>query len=183
MTDPAREETQRQRDVVDLMASAHATLRDRYRRRATVMTCTLLAASVVATAFAFAAGDTKVTLLGVTLDRSAWLGWFAVATFTLTLADLVLDWRGNGRRHEDAVRQLAGLKAEYRRPLPAGAEAAARARLTGRYQSVMDTVAPIPERKFLALKAAHLRKSELSRLLSAKPGMSVRQARRALKKP
>jgi hypothetical protein len=91
--------------------------------------------------------------------------------------------RGKARRHQDAVRQLAALKAEYRRPLAPGAEAAGRARLTERYQSVMDTVAELPERKFLALKAAHLRKSELSRLLSAHPGMTVRQARRARKKP
>ncbi|HEX5198739.1 hypothetical protein ACFQS1_01125 [Paractinoplanes rhizophilus] len=89
--------------------------------------------------------------------------------------------RGKARRHQDAVRQLAALKAEYRRPLAPGAEAAGRTRLTERY-SVMDTVAELPERKFLARKAAHLRKSELSRLLSAHPGMTVRQARRARKK-
>lgn len=183
MADPAHDETQRQRGVVDLMASAHAALRDSYRRRATTMTCTLLALSVVATAFAFAAGDTEVTLLGVTLDRSTWLGWFAVVTFTLTLADLVLDWRGSARRHEEAVRQLAGLKAEYRNLVPAGAEAAAGDRLTERYQAVMDTIPEIPERRFLALKAAHLRKSELSQALSKNPGSTLRQARRALKKP
>jgi hypothetical protein len=177
VTDPVAKETQRQREVVDLMASAHASLRDGYRRRATIMTCTLLALSVIATAFAFAAGDTHVTLLGQTHDRATWLGWFAVATFTLTLVDLVLDWRGQARRHEDATRQLAALKAEYRKP------AAAHDRLAERYQVVMETIPEIPERRFLALKAAHLRKAELSRILSSHPGSTVRQARRTLKKP
>jgi hypothetical protein len=86
------------------------------------------------------------------------------------------------RRHEDAVRQLAVLKTEYRTPPEPGAEVAERDRLSQRYQAVMDAIPNVPERKFVHLKALHLRKVELSRILSAHPGMTARQARRELRR-
>ncbi|MEV6983324.1 hypothetical protein AB0M95_18995 [Sphaerisporangium sp. NPDC051017] len=178
----ALDEIKRQRRLVDQMATAHSLLRDQYRRRATASTCVLLIASVVATAFAFASGDAKVTIILITADRSILLGWFAVLTFSLTLVDLVLDWRGTARSHEDAARQLAALKAEYRTPPAEGVEIQERDRLSQRYQAVMDALSAIPEKKFTQLKARHLRKVELSRILSDRPGITVRQARRELRK-
>jgi hypothetical protein len=176
----ARKEIARQRRLIDQTITAHSLLRDRYLRRATVMTCGLLAASVLATAFAFASGEPRVTILGVSAQRATWLGWFAVVTFTVTLIDLVLDWRGSKRKHEAAVRQLAVLKTEYRTPPEPGTEVEQRDRLSERYQTVMDAIPNLPERDFLRLKASHLRKVEVSRILSAHAGMTVRQARREL---
>ncbi|MGS2641084.1 hypothetical protein [Streptosporangium sp. LJ11] len=180
--DHALREIERQRSTVDQMATSHSMLRGQYRRRAVASTCVLLAASVVATAFAFASGDAKISLLVITIERSTLLGWFAMFTFTLTLIDLVLDWRGRARGHEDAVRQLAVLKAEYRALPAAGDEAAARERVSQRYQAVMDALPPVPEAKFLRLKARHLRKVEMSRILSDNPGITVRQARKVLRR-
>ncbi|WP_433500415.1 hypothetical protein ACQP1K_09055 [Sphaerimonospora sp. CA-214678] len=185
-TDSARSqallEIKRQRRLVDQMATAHSLLRDQYRRRATSSTCVLLVASVVATAFAFAAGDTEVTIIMMTADRSVFLGWFAVLTFSLTLIDLVLDWRGSARSHEDAVRQLSALKAEYRTPPAEGEELLEREHLSQRYQTVMEALPPIPAAKFAQLKARHLKMIEVSRILSERPGISVRKARRELRK-
>lgn len=178
----ALQEIARQRRLIDQTITAHSVLRDRYRRQATAMTCGLLAASVLATAFAFASGETRVTIVGVSAQRATWLGWFAVITFAVTLIDLVVDWRGSKREHEDAVRQLAVLKTEYRTPPEPGTELTQRDRLSERYQAVMDGVPNLPERYFLRLKARHLRKVEVSRILSDHPGMSVRQARRELKR-
>jgi hypothetical protein len=178
----ARREIDRQRRLIDQMMTAHSVLRDRYRRRATAMTCALLAAAVLATAFAFASGDARVVTFGVSAQRSTWLGWFAVLTFAVTLFELVVGWRGSMQRYSDAVRQLAALKTEYRTPPEAGGEIAERDRRSQRYQAVMDSVPDLPERQFVRLKAMHLRKVELSRILSDHPGMTVRQAHRELRK-
>lgn len=159
------------------MITAHSILRDRYARRSLVMTCGLLVASTVATAFAFAAGEAVVRVGPVVAQRSTWLGWFAVLTFAVTLVDLTVDWKAGKRRHEDAVRRLSELKAELRTP-PAPEE---QAKLSLRYQVVMDSVPAIPDRLFASLKAAHLRKVEISTLLSERPGISVRAARKALR--
>lgn len=178
--DAALDEIARQRRLVDQMSTMHSLLRDRARREGTVLLCVVLIASVVAVAFAFAGGGQRVELLGVKAARSTWLGWLAVVTFSLTLIDLVLDRRGAAGRHDDAVRQLSMLKSEYRRP-PARDEAIHESeRLSERYQTVMDALPAVPESRFIPLKAKHLEKVEVSRYLSAHPGMSARKARRVV---
>lgn len=161
----------------------HATLRDRAARVATVITVTLLCASAIGTALAFAGNDTAVRLLGVQATKSTWLGVLSVGVFCGTLAELVTDRRGVARRHDAAVRLLADLKSEYRQAAPDedGNCTAAQTRLTERYDHVMVAIPPIPEARFNDLKARHLRKVETSRLLSAHPGLTARQARRRLK--
>ena len=159
-----------------------ATLRDRYRVQATTLTCTLLVASVIATAFAFAGGSVRVSIVGIRAERSTWLGWFAVFTFALTLVDLVIDRRGAAGERDDAVRQLAALKSHYRTPPEPGTEIQDYLVLRQGYEMVMDGLPAVPESQFLPLKAKHLRKIEVSRYLSSHPGMSSRAARRAVKK-
>lgn len=162
-------ELDRQRRLVDQMASMHSMLRDRYQRQATLFTCTLLVLSVVAVAFAFAAGGEQVSLVGWEAERSTWLGWFAVVVFSLAVIELVLDRRGAAGRHDDAVRQLASLKLAYR--TMSGSEDVARTKaLAHRYEAVMGSLPPIPERMFNRLKARHLAKLEVSKYLSANPG-------------
>lgn len=171
-----------QERLVDQSLSMHAALRDRATRVAAVITVTLLCASAIAVALAFAGDDTTVRLLGVQASKSTWLGGFSVAVFCGTLAELVADRRGVARRHDAAVRLLADLKSEYRQAAPDehGSWTAAQSRLTERYDQVMGVISPIPEAHFNNLKARHLRKVEISKLLSAHPGLTVRQARRRL---
>lgn len=178
----AVDEFDRQRRLVDQMSTMHSLMRDKCRLDSTVILCVLLSASALATAFAFAAGDDEVSLAGISAERVTWLGWFAILIFVLTLVDLVVDRRGAATRHGDALRQLAILKAEYRaRPDPSELVTGI-GPLTERYQTVMDALPPIPERQFNSLKAKHLEKVEISRYLSAHPGLSVRKARAAVRK-
>lgn len=180
-SDTVADELSRQRRLVDQMSTMHSVLRDRYRSQATAFTLSQLLASVLATAFAFAAGGDVVTLLGITAGRATWLGWLAIVIFAVTLADLVLDRRGEARRHEDAVRQLAGLKSEYRAdPATDRLEEFGR-KLTERYMAVMDGLPAVPERHFNQLKARYLLKVEISRYLSDHPGCSLRRARRSVR--
>jgi hypothetical protein len=178
----AREEFDRERRLVDQMLSMQARLRDWYRGGATFMTCTILGASTVGIAFAFAGNDGSVDVLGVRADRTTWLGWLAVATFVVTLIDLVLNLRGAARQRQDAVDQLGDLKAGYYAPIDSTEEPLALQRLSERYRATMGAIPGIPERHFNRLKAKHLRKVEISRILSEQPGISARQAAAKLRK-
>lgn len=168
--------------LLDQTISMQAALRDWYSAIGTAMVAVVLVMSVVGIAFAFAGGDTHVTVLGVTALRTTWLGWLAVATFSLTLIELVLDPRGAGRRRSEAVRELAALKADYRAAEASGPGDEESQRLSERYRDVTGRMPEIPNVLFNTLKAAHLRKVEVSRMLSARPGLSVRRARKELKK-
>lgn len=152
-----------------------SALRDRYRALGQAVLCGVLCLSVVGLAFAFAPGDQELTLAGTTARRATWLGWLAVVTFVLTLVELVLDLRGKAHGRDAAVRALAALKAEYR--AADLDDPAARTRLAARYTAVSDAVPPIPERQFVRLKAAHLRKVELSKIVSSRPGTGPLRAR------
>ena len=77
-----------------------------------------------------------------------------------------------------AVALLTTLKGEYREAISASAEADVAARLANRYLDVVTRIPEIPERLFNRLKARHLLKVEVSRELSAHPGISSRRARR-----
>ena len=181
MTDPAQgEESLRQARLVDQAASMHAALRDRATHATTSITVVLLSASIFSVAFAFAGNDPEVELLGITASRATWLGVLAILTVCGSTADLVSDRRGAARVHDGAVRLLADLKSAYRSLDPAEAPAAREIRLTSRYQDVMAQLPPIPERRFNQLKARHLRKIEISRILSENPGLALWQARRRL---
>ena len=176
-------EVERQRGTVDLMTTMHSLMRDRTRVQGTLLVCVILLASVVATAFAFAGGSSTVTILGLRGERSTWLGWFAVFTFSLTLVDLVLDRRGAAGRHADAVRKLAALMTEYRtlpRSTAVGFEECKR--LTDHYRATMEALPLLPERQFNRLKSSHLLKHEISQYLSDHPGLSDREARRAVRR-
>lgn len=177
-----RAEWDRERRLIDQTMSMQAHLRDRYRTVATAMTCTILAASTVGIAFAFAANDGPATILGVSAERTTLLGWLAVVTFILTLIDLILDMRGAARQRQDAVDQLADLKSSYYAPIDRADERLALERLRERYRTTMGSMPPIPERQFNRLKSKHLRKVEVSKLLSQHPGISQRRALKEVRK-
>lgn len=181
MTRPPEDEITRQTRLVDQLTTMHSALRDRASSSTTTITVVLLSASVFSIGFAFAGDLAHVTLLGMTAARSTWLGILAVFTFCGTVADLVTDRRGIARKHDRAVRLLADLKSEYRLVDPGEPPTDRQARLGARYQAVMAELPPIPERRFNKLKSEHLRKVEISKILSANPGVSQRQARAKLR--
>jgi len=180
--DAARAEIDRQRRLVDQAMTMQSALRDWDRALGTSLVCVVLVAALVGVAFAFAGGDQPVAVLGLRARRATWLGWLAVVTFALTLVELVLDPRGAARRRAQAVRALATLKSEYRTAVPHGQARDAAERLSQRYEAVMGSIPEIPDLLFNRLKAAHLRKVEISKILSKRPGLKSRKARRALDK-
>jgi hypothetical protein len=178
----AREEINRQRRLVDQLTSMQSALRDWDRAFGAALVCLVLIASLIGVAFAFSSGGQIVTIFGVHARRVTWLGWLAVFTFALTLIQLVLDPRGAGRRRAQAVDALTTLKGEYRSSVAAGHAQETAERLSQRYDAVMGSIPEVPNLLFNRLKAAHLRKVEISKILSGQPGLQFRKARRTLRK-
>lgn len=175
-------ELARQERLVDQLATMQADLRDRYQAQATALRLFQLVASVIATAFAFASSEATVTIGPITTGRTTVLGWLAVLILTATVVDLVLNRGGVASRHGAAVRQLATLKTGYRVQPEPNELHATRERMTSLYETTMDSIPPVPERHFNRLKARHLLKVEVSRYLSSHPGLTARQARRAVRR-
>jgi len=174
-------EIRRQRRMIDQTTSMQAALRDWSRILGNVLTCAVLVASLIGVAFAFADDNRRVTLLGITALRSTWLGWLAVAAFAAALIQLVLDPAGASKRRAAAVEALARAKDSYRSepsPEDAGDE---RERLTTVYETAIASCPDIPNWLFNPLKAAHIRKVEISRTLSQHPGTGYWTARRAVR--
>jgi hypothetical protein len=185
--DPAeqssRDEIKRQSRLIDQTISMQAALRDWNRTIGTSLACIVLIASLIGVAFAFAGGgEQMISLLGIRAQRVTWLGWLAVLTFALTLIDLVIDPRGAARRRAEAARTLGNLKTEYRAAVPSGQARESAERLSQRYEAVMGSIPEVPNPLFNRLKAAHLRKVEISKILSDRPGIKARKARRLLDK-
>lgn len=175
-------EIRRQARLLDQMASMQSTLRDWDRFLGMVLTCGILIASLVGVAFAFAPADTEIRILGIAAMRSTWLGWLAVTTFGLTLLLLALDPLGASRRREAAAEALASATDHYRTE-PTEAEAAAACeRLSEIYRKVMADNPKVPNVLFNPLKAAHIKKIEISKFISRHPGTGYWTARRAVQK-
>lgn len=172
-----------ERRVIDQMITMHADLRDRAARRGRGLTVGILIASTISAVLAFSGTEEKIRLLMFEASSSVWLGVLGTAVFIASLIDLVLNHRGVADQHSNAVGRLSELKLEYGSFSQAPAEEKHQALkyLQQRYSEVMSTIAPIPEAEFNRLKAKHLRKVEISKILSKFPGESVRGAERRLK--
>lgn len=178
----AWDEFSRQRRLVDQLVSMHASLAGRYQARRTASLLLVMGLSVLGAGFAFAASGVTFAMFGVEAARETWVGALALLVLGLTIADLVTDWAGRCRSHQAAVRELAALKVAYREVRSPAAAGVSSQGLTLRYNALMDTLPPIPERAFNPLKARHLRKVEVSKFLSQHPGMSARAAGRHVRK-
>jgi len=164
-------ETSREFRVLDQMLTAHSILADRFTRRALVLDLLLLAASVVFCATAFAGDDAFASLGFDAAAARLTLRIASVAAFFCSVASLRVDWKGRGAKHREAVSRLHPVLALFRQArLHDGTWPADRQHeLHGAYWVANGNIVAIPDDQFLALKARHLRKVELSKLASRFP--------------
>ncbi len=170
-----KKENNRQYKLVDQMISMHANLRDEYNNKALLLNLGLLAASVFLCAFVFAddqilslfSADPKLLKIG--------LGLSSVLCFVLSLVEYRVDWKGKAALHADAATKLAILKAEFRESLIKhnGNDQNEISRLSCLYNETMKDIVEIPENKFSKLKAKHLYKVSLSKMISTYPEAPV----------
>lgn len=168
------QELRRKRRVLDQMLTGHSLLRDRYERRALILTLLILALSIVATSVAFLSGESTVSILGIRARLQIWVGVLTATIFFLTLIDLRVDWRQRAGAHDDAARRLGRLKGIFRvAVIRDGVVDAGGVDLNADYDSTMEQLLPIPDKRFLWVKAKHTRKVRASKLLDEHAGAPV----------
>jgi hypothetical protein len=168
-------EVERIRRVSDLLCTAHASMRDRFSRRAVGMDLTILLLSAWLTALAFVDPRFHPWLVPLQLDAQLWIGLIGVLTFCLTLVQLQLNWRGRSEAHGRSFGMYSEVKREAGYLLATSEVIPLREfqRLTARYDMASDIGTGIPERDFLKLKRRHKLKVRLSKLLDTRPGASI----------
>ena len=113
----------------------------------------------------------------VGLDASAvrfLVGGAGMVIFGLSLVSLRIDWKRLEVGHREAARVLAGLKRESRTLLAAEANDSECAAFIELADASMVGLPKIPENLFLRLKAHHVRKVRLSRILDRHPSAPIR---------
>jgi hypothetical protein len=108
-----------------------------------------------------------ISYLGLPIPASRdLLAFLGVALFAVSVVSLRVDWKEASANHARAAESLGRLKAELR-----DARDVEDVRL--RTSQVLSDLEPIPDRLFLSLKAKHLRKVEVSKALSRRPGIPL----------
>ncbi len=170
-------ELERVARVSDQMVTAHAALRDMYRRRALLLDALLLACAIAVCTLALADLRVVEDMLGLSPDRArAHLAIFSSLLFFAVLIQAKVDWKGKADEHDRASQSYAAVKLMTGRFDP-GAGPAQHASFTdvrAQYTLVGQTSIPLPDGRFLALKALHRRKVALSKCLDRYPNASVR---------
>jgi hypothetical protein len=170
-----RNELERIRRVSDQLCTAHAVMRDRFKRRAFGLDLAILLLSAWLTALAFVDPRFHQWLVPLQIDARLWIGLIGVLTFCLTLVQLQTDWRRRSEAHGRSFSMYSEVKrkAGYLLASSEGIVAREFQRVADRYDMASDVGTGIPERDFLKLKRRHKLKVEISKLLDARPGASI----------
>ncbi len=165
-------EFERKFEVLDMMLSAHSALRESYWRRSTALTLTIIALSILGVSLALQ-DDPSVEILSIDLESKQWLAILSGLVFFLSIAELVLDWRGRAWAHQYAAGRLASLKGEFRRAEVGPEAVRGGADLDSDYERTTAAIAEIPNSRFNRLKARHHRKVAVSKMISKSPGTPI----------
>lgn len=157
--------------VVDLMTTAHAVLRDRYKWRSSILSVCMILTAVLLCGFTF---SNSGTFLSVGLDPD-WAGFVmgivSVVLLGLSICEWKVDWKAVSERHREAYDELASLKPKLRIAREAEINEIEKVAIKANkdFSKVCERIVPIPDRQFVSLKSKHLKKIELSKLLSRHP--------------
>lgn len=160
--------------VADQLVTAHSCLRDSFGWKALVLDLLILGASIwlVAAAFLDPAIAGYFTIPGLTARMT--IGLAAVATFILSIFQLLVDWKQKSSRHAEAAKAYVNVKFKLNDVL----------RLVSPSQGIIDQALAaykavggkhisVPERDFNRLKRKHLLKVRVSKMLDATPGAGI----------
>lgn len=171
MSEGIRAELEKILDKIDQRISGHSRLHDRYKRRAIVSEILLMGSAIILTIsgladdkyYAFFGLDPAFTRLCFSL--------YSVLALVVSVIAWKTDWRSIALIHGQARDKLSNLKLECRRALSDYETSPERLEDLCNQCSIKQTeIEPIPENKFNALKAWHLKKKELSKYASKNAG-------------
>lgn len=153
------------------MLTAHATLRDRYLRRARLLVLGVMAFSITSLVLALANDDQQISILGLEGRLQSFLAALAGVTFFVSVVDLVVGWPTQAAAHAEAAKQLGELNLVFARAEVENERWSVPDKdLAVEYARVMGAIAPIPDMKAASLKARHNRKREVFTLADQRPG-------------
>lgn len=169
-----RNELDRIRRVSDILCTGHASLRDRFAFRATMLDLLILGVSCWLVALTFVEPRVNAMLTPFGWDSQIWIGVLGIATFFLTVLQMRTDWKAKA----DAHRRTWDLYAEVKREagyLLASAEIhdSDCRRVLSRYDMASAVGVEIPEAEFLKQKRRHRIKVKLSKHLDVHPSASL----------
>ena len=169
-----REELERIRRVSDMLCTGHASLRDRFARRALILDLSFLALSTWLVALTFVEPQISLRLTPFGLNSQIWVGALSVATFFLTLVQFKTNWKGRADAYARTLDIYAEVKREAGYLLAAGDidEMSCR-RVLSRYDLASAVGVAIPESEFLPQKRRHKIKVALSKHLDGHPSASL----------
>lgn len=161
--------------IVDMMLSMHSRLRHEFIRLATTFDVVRLlgAAILVSTSFSDSVVWASIGLAGLDTVRIARV--VSTVLLVMGIASLRLNWASKAGAHEKASQSLAKLKSQVRLLQHGTVEKpdATKKEELHDIQTVLAELPPIPPHKFHRLKAHHLRKIAVSKLLDKFPGAPV----------
>jgi hypothetical protein len=149
------------------MCTMHSMLRDTALARARVVDVLLLLTSGCLAALTFVGTDVLAYLGLSEVQAKVTLGCASTIVFVLGLAASRVDWKAAAERHARAAATLGDLKVKGRALMSPAAEDSPQTvrEYLRQAATIAGTVAEVPERHFLRLKAAHLQKRAFSKLL------------------
>ena len=176
MNENILQELNRIERVVKMMITMHSILRDRFKFYTLLIDILLLISAIILNALVFVDFKYLKPVFGSELSSQLAIGIFSVLVFITSMLIFIVNWKRKSENHSQAVKFLFALLNECRKIQSIEDESEKKSVALifhNKYLEVSNTIVPVPEKKFNYLKAKHLRKIELSKLISKNPGCPV----------
>ena len=177
-TNQYQQELSRLRRVSDQMCTAHASLHDRFWRRALVLDILVLGLTAGLVALGFGEEKLLVRLTPEGLTGREWMGLLGAGAFLVALVQWRTDWKGRADGHKRSLDMYAAIKREIGYAIMEREfdDRTAR-RIFADYDIISTSSVKVPEADFLRQKARHTRKIQISKHLDSNPSASIMFAR------
>ncbi|HCY76731.1 MAG TPA: hypothetical protein DHV28_12495 [Ignavibacteriales bacterium] len=165
------EEIIRQKNILNMMITMHSELRDRYIFRSKFADIILFSSAAILNALVFVDYN-FLQKFGLDKEYTQLLiGMFSIVIFIISVITLIVSWKEKSESHDKAVNLLSKLLNDCRYILESDDDDKKK-RIPiffDQHKQVNETIVKIPSKKFNSLKSLHLKKIELSKLVSTHP--------------
>jgi hypothetical protein len=150
-------------------------LRDQYGFYALSLDLGVLGLSTWLIAIAFVEPKLGIALTPPGIRPELWPGMLAIFTFSLSLIQLKVDWKGLSEAHRHPAKVFADVHREagYLLSSARSVDEEENRRLLERYEIAATTGIGVPEKEFLRRKRRHLTKVAVSKYLDSHPSASI----------
>ena len=176
MTENILQELNRKERVVNMMITMHSILRDRFKRYSLIVEVLLMTSAILLNALVFIDFKYLKPIFNDELSSKISIGILSIIVFIMSIVILIVGWKQKSENHSQAVKRFFTLLSECRQIQSIEDESEKKSIASvfhNKYNELSNSIVPIPDKKFNKLKALHLRKLELSKLISKNPGYPV----------